>query len=490
MLIYSSFFILGLFLMLRYVRFFQIDGLSKWTMPFALLLKIAVGLTLFYVHIQTYGIGELSHDGETFLKEGKLLNDVFYQSPKHYLQLLTGIGETEELIHKYLYMTEYWSAGDLTLINDSKNVIRVHSLIHFFSGNSVFIHLALMCLLSLLAAKNIFLVFQQYIKQDKTWLFWFLLIVPSTIFWTSSILKEPFLFFGISIMARALLLNEGMFKRSSYFILACFVLSGFKPYILVCILLALAAVLTYKFMQHRLIWTLLVLFSVVLIFGFMLETPRNTVIHYLTRKQFDFVNVGKGGLHVQADTCFYYFQPHQYENLEFKNGKVRLIKESDSYIVRFGSTQRPIPVHLSPTGEYWSISYLAQGCTSYIETTPIENSSIQLLKNIPESLVNSVIRPFPWDPGSKLKYLSTLEVWGIIILCLIAIKNRRKLSKSEKEVIFGLTIFALTLFLLIGWTTPVLGAISRYRFPAQLALIIIAFISIKPLNKISWKSIF
>ena len=118
--------------MIRYSKVFQLDGLSKWTMPAAFILKILVGLLLFWMHIQTYGLEELSHDGGTFLREGQHLNNVFFQSPKDYFKLLTGIGETPALIAKHLYMTEYWSSGDLPLINDSKNVIRLHSIVHFW----------------------------------------------------------------------------------------------------------------------------------------------------------------------------------------------------------------------------------------------------------------------------------------------------------------------------------------------------------------------
>ena len=491
MLIYISAFILILFFALRYVKYFQIDGLSNWTMPMAFVLKLIVGLLLFWVHIQTYGIDELSHDGETFLREGKYLNDVFFQSPKNYFQLLTGIGETTELIDKHLYMTEYWSAGDLTLINDSKNIIRVHSIVHFFSRNSVIIHLAVFCFFSLIAVKNLYLALHHYSKQSNKIFFWIFLFAPSTIFWTSSLLKEPLLFFGLSLFVSALIIETNIWKKTIKLFLATFLLIGFKPYVLVCLLIALFSYIIYRYLFHfRLLPSILFLTGFTFLSGFMLYKPREAVINYLTRKQFDFVNVGKGGLHVLADTCFYYFQPFQYENLEIKENTVQLIKPSDAFIMRFGSTQKPIPVHLIPEGEIWIKSYFTPGCKSFIETTPISNSAIQLIKNIPEALTNSIIRPFPQDQGSNLKYLSFVEVWLIIFFLLFAVYNRRKLNQKEKGMIFILIIFALQLFLLIGWTTPVLGAITRYRFPAQLALILVGLIILKPLNFKTWKNMF
>jgi hypothetical protein len=467
-----------------------LDGLSNWNLPVAFLIKFAIGLLLILIHIETYGVDELSHDGETFLKEGKLLNDVFFRAPGDYFKLLTGIGETQELINQHLYMTEYWDAGDLTIINDSKNVIRVQSIIHFFSGNSLFIHLGLMCFLSIIAFRNIFISFQPYIEQNKTFLFWFLLLIPSTIFWTSSILKEPLMFLGLSFAVRAVFYNDQIVRKVIYAVLAVFLLILFKPYILVCLVLSVLATLAYKVIfKQRFVLTALSLVIISLTAAYFLDKPRERIVHYLSRKQFDFVNVGKGGIHVLSDTCFYYFQPHQYKNLYIKGNKVLLLKGTDAYIIKFGSIEKPIPVHLEPEGKVWTSVYNAPGCASFVETTMIMDSPEQLLKNIPEALVNSLIRPFPADPGSKLKFLAVIETWFILAFLLMAIFYRRPIPLKHRTMIFSLGVFALLLLLLIGWTTPVLGAIARYRFPAQLALILIGSIIIKPLNFKPWKSL-
>lgn len=488
MVLYSVLFILILLIITRYWKVANIQDLSKWTFPAAFGIKILVGIILFLVHIYTYGIDELSHDGETFFNEGKLLFGVFFQSPLDYFKLLTGIGETDSLISKYLYMTEYWSAGDLSLVNDSKNVIRVHSIIHFFSGNSVFIHLAVMCLFSTFAIKNLYLSIRPYIKQSNKVIFWGILLVPSTIFWTSSLMKEPMMFFGLTLFMRAVLYESISWKKILLTIISICFLLAFKPYVLACILIALFCFGFYKYLfRGKVIWSVLGLATIFLAFVYFFKAPRDKIVHYLTRKQFDFVNVGKGGLHAQADTCYYYFQPHQYENIEINGDDVKLLVPTDAYIIRFGSIQQPIPVHLEPNGMTWEKVYFAPGCTSFIETTPIQNSITQLIKNIPEALVNSVARPFPTDHGSKLKFLAVIEVWALFLFIGFCILYRRQLTKKEKEMIFFLLCFWLFLSLLIGWTTPVLGAIARYRYPAQLSLFIVGLIILKPLKNIKWK---
>ncbi len=488
-LVYSTLFILFLFLVLRYVRFFQLQELNKWTLPIAFLIKIFVGILFNYIHEKTYGQGDLSHDGGTFLAEGKYLNEIFYHYPKHYFQLLTGIGETPALIKEHLSNTNYWTAGDLTLINDSKNVIRVHSLIHFFSGGQMMIHLSIMCLLSLLAVKNLYLSFKKYVALNNVIFFWALLLIPSTIFWTSSILKEPLLFFGISLFLRAILYEEIVWRKTTYFSVSILLLIGFKPYVLLILIITLVFAAIYKFLfkQKIIIASLFIIFFTFII-SFLLDKPRETVVNYLTRKQFDFVNVGKGGLHAYADSCFYYFQPHQYQSLKVVDRDIYLTENITAYKVHFGSTQKPVVVHLKPNKKAWKMYYFQQGCMSYIETTPINNSSIQLIKNIPEAFTNSAIRPWPTDPGSKLKIISFLESILLFGFLIYAIWNRRKLNENEKLIVFGLITFACLLFLLIGWTTPVLGAIARYRFPAQLALFIVGFILLQSSKFKLWKS--
>ena len=80
-----------------------------------------------------------------------------------------------------------------------------------------------------------------------------------------------------------------------------------------------------------------------------------------------------------------------------------------------------------------------------------------------------------------------LEVWVLFVFLAYALLNRRSISKREKEIVLGLTLFAVFLTLLIGWTTPVLGAITRYRFPAQMAIVLIGLILLQPKAIKLWK---
>ena len=50
---------------------------------------------------------------------------------------------------------------------------------------------------------------------------------------------------------------------------------------------------------------------------------------------------------------------------------------------------------------------------------------------------------------------------------------RRKLNKRIKRMVWTFLLFAALVFVVVGWTTPVLGAIVRYKVPGVLVLTIV-----------------
>jgi len=384
-------------------------------------------------------------------------------------------------------MTEYWSTGNLTIINDSKNIVRIHSIIHFFSFDNSSVHLAVFCLVSLFATVHLYKAIEGFSALPKALIFWSIALFPSVIFWTSSMLKEPFMFLGLGLLLRAILAHSSAIKRALFGLIGFILLLSFKPYILICLLIGLTVmVIHYYVFNEKWVYTCGTVITFILCFSLIPSKPSKWTIHHLSRKQFDFINVGKGGLHVLSDTCFYYFQPHQYKHLTFNKSHVELIKPTRAYIVHFGSTKQPKSILLSPRGEQWRISYFKSGCSSYIPVTPLNDSWLQLAINIPEALRNSVLRPFPNDNGSFLKHFGFIENIGFLLMVCFTLIYRRTLITDQRKALVLLMGFSVVLFLLIGWITPVLGAIVRYRFPAQLAVLLCCLILVDPL-KIRWK---
>lgn len=475
-------FTLVLIVLTWFVWKFKTDGLSRANLLIGWGIKLLFGILFMIIHTKIYGIGEITVDWEEYMDDSVTLNGVAYQSIGDYLQFLFGLN-SELDVQQYLAHTNHWSAGDLDLMNDSRNVLRVNSLIVFVSQGNVYIHVLFFSFFSFIGLREIFMAFKERIFYDKR-LFWYaLFLFPTLSFWTSSVLKEPLMITGLAFILNALLGNLSRKGRLWRMILGFCLMLGFKPYVLGCLLLSLPVFLLGRFVfKKRVFLAPLTALTAALLVFLILPDFRKTVTHRLTRMQFDFVNVGRGGMHVYADSCFYYFSKDQYSDLEFLPGeKVQARKPIVAKEVTFGMNYPFEDVLVEPSGGPWNVVFRGEPCGSYIELTSIGNDFGQLMKNIPEALVNASFRPTPWDPGGKLKYVNFLETCGLFGLLIFGLwYNRGKRTPEERNSMLFLFTFAIILLVLIGWTTPILGALVRYRMPAYLALFLIAVMGSRP----------
>jgi hypothetical protein len=486
---YTIVFFLAILLLIRYSGLNKRIGFHPWLLPIFFAIKCGVGILFLQFYIFGQPDAHEKNDAGTFLYEGKILHDVFHESPSDYFHFLTGIGESQELIEKHLMDTDHWSTGDQDIVNDNKNVIRIHSLLYFISFGSPVIHMLIFCLLSLLGSVFLFLAVRNY-SLLKPWIILALLVLlPGALFWSSGLVKESIVILGLGFFAFALLSNYSRRKRIIIGVFGTLILLLFKPYILLILLPCLGVYFVYLKTKKHSLAVVLILIPVCIV-GFSVLAPSivQKATHFLSRKQHDFSNVGRGGMHVKADTCYYYFSPDKYSQLALNGDSVRLTSEIDAWIVRHGSLRPPEPVHLFPTDEVWITTFKNEPANSFIETTPIDDSPLQLLINAPSALANTLFRPLPTDAGSVLKYPAFLETIFLFGLLIWSDFRRRKLNKKEKGIILSLILFSLALALLIGWVTPVLGAIARYRVPIQLALVVVGAIVITPPERFKKKT--
>jgi hypothetical protein len=447
-------------------------------MAIAFLIKAFTGLVFSYIYI--YSATTEPSDSMRFMEESKLLYNVYFKSKSDFFSLLTSMGENNRMTQQHLGKTFIWNAGNFSKINDSRNTIRFHTLIQFISFGHSYVHTLIMCFISLIGIKQLFITIKPYTQINSHILFYSILLLPSFLFWSSGIVKEPLMIIGFGLLFRSFLHPDKIIKRIAYGIIGMFFLLLFKPYILLCVLPAVFYFVLNKYIfKQRIYISLITFFLIGITFLAIFPTKRKNFTEYVSRKQFDMENVGKGGIHVYGNNCFYYFKPEQYKNLKIEKNTIQIQHSTKVIVISFDTKIIPFKSHLNASNSTYRIHIVMPGTNSYIETKMIDNSFIQLIKNIPEALINSFFRPFPLDSGSLLKYPSLMEVWLLVFFLILAIVNRRKLSEENKSIIVGLLIFSTVLLLLIGWTTPVNGAIVRFRFPAQLALFMVGSMLIK-----------
>ena len=495
-----SFLIIALIIIvcLRYIKVFQGGGLSKWTLTIAYGIKLLAAIIFYYVYIYKVGSNQEPSDAIRFMNESKMLFDVYQTSKSDFFSLLTGIGDNARMLHTYMNESYIWDAGNFTLINDSRNTIRIHSLIQFISHNQIRIHFIILNFIALIGIYQLYLSIKKFSTLNPNLLFFILLMLPSLLFWSSSILKEPFLVLGVGVFIRGLLSDFKPSKKVVFIIIGATILIGFKPYILICIMPAILFYILYKYIfKFNLIKTLTLLILTIILTIVIFPSKNQKITEYISRKQFDLENVGEGGVHAYKNEYinngYYYFKPQHYKNIKLIGDSVLLFKPSTAFFLSVDTKKIPKRVFLYPSGQKWKIHNLMPGTNSYFKSTLIDNSFQQLVLNIPEAIFNAMFRPFPLDKGSLLKFPIMLESWGILLLLIFSFFFKKKnLDKKEKGIISALLIFTLLLFMLIGLTTPISGAIARFRFPAQLALVIISLISIdhKRIKLSQWKTTF
>lgn len=483
-MLYTAVLFLCFVALFRYVKLLNLNTINPWVMPLAYTVKVAVGFYFLYVYTAVYGNGSLSADAGAFMSESKILNNVFYTSPVDYIQLLTGLGNQDSLVELYLKDTSHWASGAQAIISDNRNIMRVHSVIHFISFGDSAIHVLVMCFFSLLGIKHLFLGIKHHTALSSTSLFLLLLLFPSVLFWTSGILKEPLMILGIGLFVRGIMGKNTSRNKWLFILSGGLLLLAFKPYVLFCMLPALVYYLFYRIIpRYKAVLAFLALFVLSTSAAFIFKDQRQKIVHLLSRKQYDFKNVGKGGLHAQSDDCFYFFKPYQIPELIIEGDSVSIDQEMDVLIHMHGSIEAPEPVHLYPTGEKWLIYFRNDRSEGFIHTTMINDSFTQLILNTPEALLNSLFRPYFFDPGSWLKYPAMIEIVLLYFFLIFAFVKRKKLPIEERGLFWSIVVFVIGLALTIGWVTPVLGAIVRYRIPCFIGILILALLMYQPRKK-------
>ena len=120
---------------------------------------------------------------------------------------------------------------------------------------------------------------------------------------------------------------------------------------------------------------------------------------------------------------------------------------------------------------------------SRINLPLIEPTISSFALNTPKALVNSFFRPHIFEVHSIMAIPSALENLFIVIVMILTIIFFKKADIKNFPWFWFCLSFVFILFILCGLTTPVLGALVRYRAPA-LPFLFIIFLTFIDLNRI------
>lgn len=467
-------------------RHLALNQISKKELLIGWGIKLGFSLIFILVFTQYYSTNGTPYgDVGNFFNDAKVLSEYGKVDAVGYLKILFGLGGNDlALMQTHLAETNIWSYGDNgDLLNDNRLIIRLNSVIHFISFGNIWVHVLIFSFISFLGTTLIYRAFEQYVER-KRFFYFALLCAPTFAFWGSGLTKECIFVFGFGITIfylQKVLLNKLRLVSFVAIIAGISILFFNKPHVGLILVPMLA--FTVFSIKRGINWKHIGVYSALIVLTFVIFSytpPSVNVVTKISNKQQDFMNLGKGGVFFINDTSFCSFDYAELDNFDYSANK-QLIKvnEPTSGEYKLFGQDEFLPFDIEASQRAYDVYLVIPPSESYVDVPPIHDSGIQLIKNIPLALVNVLVRPLPTDNGSNFKYIVFLENLAFLLFIVWCIGKRKSLSNEQKGWLFYLVGSAILITLIIGWTTPILGAIARYKMVPQLLLIIASFILLK-----------
>ena len=116
--------------------------------------------------------------------------------------------------------------------------------------------------------------------------------------------------------------------------------------------------------------------------------------------------------------------------------------------------------------------YLSLNGNTRYELPVLQPGVKGFIEVLPNAFLNSFFRPLPWEAKGILQLASAAGVvffWIIVIYSLI---NSKPAAGQAGVFTWGIWLFGITLYLMIGYTVPFPGAIVRYKSIGEMLLIV------------------
>ncbi len=393
----------GLFAIQK-LSFFKTTDLKIRFLQAVFLLKFICSVFLWAIYTYYY-TDRSTADLYKYFDDSLYLFDAIKTKPADFFKMLFGLDSNEAYFreHYYDHMQHWYREWQRPYFNDNRTMIRFNALVRIFSFGNIHIHNLVSAFLSFTGLTAFYKVFKQFIEK-KVWLAIGIFLLPSILFWASGILKESLLIFGLGWFIYSWdKLMQKQYRFGLVFLFSTLLLMYLKTYIILIFAPLLLAYLLAKTKIFSKVWI-----SYALVLGAI------------------FI----GSLGVRTLDRNYDIYRNIYKKQE---DFIRLAKDLNS--------------------------------GSLLDVKPLQPTFKSFVSSFPEALTNSFFMRWPWQSKSIFEWMANLENGVLIALFIFACVKRRNIKNQLNRILFcGLFVFFL--YLLIGYTTPVLGAIVRYRVPA------------------------
>jgi hypothetical protein len=467
----------------RFLKFFNDPFISKKSLTGFFLLKTLAIPVFYYVYHYVYG-GLEKFDSGKFYNDAAVISHIAKTDVPSYLKILFGLQNDTPGSYEFLLVqkTLNWDNGEIKdfLYNDNRVLIRVHSLVHFISFGSIFVHALFSCFISFIGLFYVYKTFSEYFIGKEMPALLILCFFPALWFYTGALLKE-----GLSVFILGCSLfhiKQALLYKSSWrtvFLLAVLLYTSLllKPYLLILAALSFALFFLLKNskkVKYKLLtYTLSLLALVLVINGLSLLIKHRSLTQAALIHQRIFSGVAKGGIFV------------------FDKKKFIRLPYDSTLLKKVPLTHTIYTIKKDAAYMYWekNVSSDTLHCVSNQDTLsryqlayklPVNTSNLSPVvysSNIAELIANcyyySLFYPLFYNARNGLQLLASFENLFICFSLIIILIGFMR-GKKDLFLPFCFVLLALSICLLIGIATPNSGAIFRYRSPAVIFLLLAA----------------
>lgn len=394
-------------LLIGRLRFFAVPELGRRTIQVLFLLKVAAGTALWWVYTYHY-TDRSTADIFKFFDDGNVMFSALPAHPLDFLRMITGIGNDNPYFtdHYYSVMNNWHRRYDTGYYNDAHTMIRYSALVRLFSFGVFHVHTVFSAFLGLLGLLALYKAFIGFVPGMGRLFAAGIFLWPSMLFWASGPIKETLLFLGLGLFLlqffRAMRMPLGL-GGWALMLFGLLIQLGLKSYVLACMLPGLAA------------W------------WWCSRTPGRSVLLKFT------ITHAAAALLIVA---------------------LSMVSPSLDLVALVQRKQHDMLGLVSLTGP-----------GSFIPTAEMQPGIAGLMRQVPHALYLTFIAPFTmWHVG-PLGLVGALENALLLLLFPLALAFARPWREVDLPLLLYCLSFCLLLGLLIGWTTPVVGALMRYRVP-------------------------
>jgi len=410
-ILYSLFFI---FLIYR-IGFYHIEGFTKKAVVFVFLIKILAGIGMYFIYTYYY-TDRSTADIFKYFDDSKVMYDALWNKPADFFRMVSGIQNDTTYFDQYYHQMHNWyRVFESNIYNDSHTIIRINALMRIFSFGYFNVHTVFMCFLSLTGLVGLYRFFIPFMKDKKRLLFFSVFLIPSVVFWGSGVLKEAILLFGMGMFLYAIsgLLNKKSIIRNIILLLISIILLMLTKYY-VCILIV---PLSLAFVWCK-----------------------------LTSEKYIYLKYG-----VIVVACIALGMNMHHINPDLDMLKILAMKQNDFV----GLAQ-------------------AMNSGSLISNDLLQPTAKDFIIHTPSAFYNTLVRPYIFEAGSVIVLFAALENLLILFLLIVSLLFISKKTQHKSVLVFCL-LFFMALYILTGLTTPIFGALVRYKVPAMPFLMVFIF---------------